>query len=65
MTEDFFMTRAEVSKLVSERLRVAESTVRKHWTNQPDFPKPFQMGGVIRWKRSDIESWLGGEKCNA
>jgi len=42
---------------VAELLTIAPSTldrVRK----EPDFPKPFEIGGSLRWSVHEIVAWL-------
>lgn len=52
-----------MEKLITNRqayelLQVSQRTFY-NWRKSPGFPKPIRLGkGNIRWKQSEIESWL-------
>jgi len=42
---------------VATILRVDPKTVRR-WREEGHLPSAIQVGGVVRWKPEDIETWL-------
>ena len=47
------LTTADVARI----LCASDKTVRT-WHREGHIPKAIEVGGVLRWRRSDIESWL-------
>jgi excisionase family DNA binding protein len=53
------LTSTEVARL----LRVNERTLRRLRTEDSDsFPKPLQLGRVIRWRADDVKAWMEGRQ---
>lgn len=50
---DRLLSKAEVL----ERVGVSYPTVWL-WMRQGRFPKPHDLGGVIRWRESELADWL-------
>ena len=49
-----YQTRQELEKL----FKVSPATIYR-WIKEGKFPKPIHLGAnMVRWKVSDIESWL-------
>lgn len=48
-------------KAVSLRLSVSVRTVQ-HLESSGRLPRPVRMGGSVRWRKSDIDSWIA-EDC--
>ena len=48
------MTAKEIAGL----FKMAQSYVEDKVTRRPDFPKPYRLGRVRRWPKSEIEAWL-------
>lgn len=44
---------------VAERLRVDPKTVRR-WRETNQLPAALEVGGVIRWRAEDIDTWIEG-----
>ena len=42
---------------VAALLKVHPRSVRR-WRHAGQFPAAFDLGGVLRWRREDIEAWL-------
>jgi predicted DNA-binding transcriptional regulator AlpA len=45
---------------VALRLGVSRGTVWRWRKTEPDFPRPYKLGGVTRWKLSDLQTWEVG-----
>lgn len=50
-----FMTHNEVIDFA----KVSRKTLYR-WCQDGRFPRPVRMGGLIRWRLVDIESWRDG-----
>ena len=49
-----YQTRQQLEKL----FKVSPATIYR-WIKEGRFPKPIHLGpNMVRWKASDIESWL-------
>ena len=49
-----YQTRQQLEKL----FKVSPATIYR-WIKEGRFPKPIHLGAnMVRWKASDIESWL-------
>ena len=49
-----YQTRQQLEKL----LKVSPATIYR-WIKEGRFPKPIHLGpNMVRWKASDIESWV-------
>ena len=49
------LTNEEVARV----MRVHERTLRRLRSDNPGaFPKPLQLGRVIRWRASEIKTWM-------
>ena len=44
-------------KQVAARYGVHRATPWRWSKSDPSFPKPIQLGGVTRWRLSEIEAW--------
>ena len=42
---------------LADLLKISRSTVRRLWW-RGELPKPIKVGAVVRWRQSDIHSWL-------
>jgi len=53
------MEKLITNRQACELLQVCSRTLF-NWSKSPDFPKPIRRGknGNIRWRQSEIESWL-------
>lgn len=51
--DDGFLTSLEVAQI----LRVSEATV-KRWRREGTGPRHVQTGGLIRYRRTDVQAWL-------
>ena len=60
MNEKYLLTCAEVAAIIG----FAPATIKKwvYGQNTPptDFPSALQVGGRVRYRRSDIEVWIAG-----
>jgi predicted DNA-binding transcriptional regulator AlpA len=52
---DELLKASEVAKLIHISVR----TVWK-WTSVGILPRPFRLGHITRWRKRDIEKYLGG-----
>ncbi len=43
---------------VQEILRCSRSTVECLRKTDPDFPKPLRLGKIVRWRASDISTYI-------
>jgi excisionase family DNA binding protein len=48
---------------VAEMLSLGQRTIFK-WSSSGEhgFPKPKRLGRIVRFRRADIEKWIGGAK---
>jgi predicted DNA-binding transcriptional regulator AlpA len=51
-----FLTSVEVGAI----LGVTDRTVRA-WAGQGIFPRPVKIGGVVRWRRADIDTRMSAQ----
>lgn len=47
---------------IAERLQLNPDHVRDRLTKRKDFPRPFQFGGVRRWKAEEVEDWIESKR---
>ncbi|WYX12277.1 hypothetical protein WJ973_16250 [Achromobacter xylosoxidans] len=47
---------------MAERLHLNPAHVRDRLTKRKDFPRPFQFGGVRRWKAEEVEDWIESKR---
>lgn len=45
---------------VADHLGVGVSTVWR-WNTMGQIPKPMKIGGLVRWRREDIERFTSGQ----
>jgi len=48
---------------LAEILRLDRKHVQNVVIHRPGFPKPYRLGGSLRWTRSDIQNYVA--KCRA
>lgn len=56
--EDRFVSHMEIA----ERLCLNPDHVRDRLTKRKDFPRPFQFGGVRRWRAEEVEEWIESKR---
>lgn len=56
--EDRFISHYEIA----ERLQLNPDHVRDRLTKRKDFPRPFQFGGVRRWKSEEVDDWIESKR---
>jgi predicted DNA-binding transcriptional regulator AlpA len=44
------------------KLLVVNSRTLRRWRQMPGFPRPLKLDGPLRWRRSEIETWLARGK---
>lgn len=47
---------------VANTLKLEYRYVRDRLAKRKDFPKPYRIGSVLRWKPEEIEQWLEKRK---
>ncbi|WP_419932019.1 helix-turn-helix transcriptional regulator [Candidatus Poriferisodalis sp.] len=50
------LTSAELQKI----LKISRTTLYRHVTTAPGFPKPIKIGNVKRWRFADVQAYLAG-----
>lgn len=56
--EDRFVSHVDIA----ERLCLNPDHVRDPLTKRKDFPRPFQFGGVRRWRAEEVEDWIKSKR---
>jgi predicted DNA-binding transcriptional regulator AlpA len=49
-------------KQFANRCAVSYSTIRRWRKNDPNFPKPFHKGSVLRWRVIDIDAFIATQR---
>ena len=47
---------------LSVLLKLTKRQVAERVTKRSDFPKPYQIGGALRWAEDEILQWLEDRK---
>ena len=47
---------------IAERLQLNPDHVRDRLTKRKDFPRPYQFGGVRRWKAEEVDDWIESKR---
>ncbi len=42
---------------IADSLQVKPLTIRRMWIRK-EFPAPLDLGRVLRWRKTDVETWL-------
>lgn len=66
MDKDFICAATVTVRDVAAILKCSRSTVESLRKNDPDFPRPLKLGKIVRWRASDIASYIDGKsECGA
>ena len=49
---------------IANLLGLNAAHVRDRLTRQRGFPAGFRIGGVLRWRRDEIEDWIEAQRVN-